>query len=66
MKPGLTPDQQNLMQFLNKLASSPYSVELMQEGNQILDSAVAEVQELQQNIDRVSNAVRTARRCANE
>jgi hypothetical protein len=66
MEPRLTPAQEALAQFLNKLASSPYSVELMQEGNQILEKAVVEVQELQQNIDHVSNVVRTARRCASE
>jgi hypothetical protein len=31
-EPQLTPAQQNLMNFLDKLASSPYSPELMQEG----------------------------------
>lgn len=63
MEPQLTPVQQNLMNFLNKLAIAPYSPELMQEGNQILDAAVAETQQLQENIHRASNAMRTARRC---
>jgi hypothetical protein len=66
MKPELTPAQQNLMDFLNKLASSPYSPELMEQGNQALDAAVAENQQLQENIHRVSNAMRNARRCGDE
>lgn len=66
MKPELTPTQQNLMNFLDKLTSSPYSPELMEQGNQALDAAVAENQQLQENIHRVSNAMRNARRCGNE
>ncbi len=66
MEPELTPAQQNLMDFLNKLAIAPYSPELMQEGNQVLDAAVAETQQLQENIHRASNAMRNARRSVNE
>jgi hypothetical protein len=66
MKPELTPAQQNLMNFLNKLANAPYSPQLMEEGNQALDAAVAETQQLQENIHRASNAIRNARRCGNE
>jgi hypothetical protein len=66
MEPQLTPAQQNLMDFLNKLAIAPYSPELMQEGNQALDAAVAETQQLQENIHRASNAMRNARRSVNE
>lgn len=66
MEPQLTPAQQNLMDFLNKLAIAPYSPELMQEGNQALDAAVAETQQLQENIHRASNTMRTARRCEGE
>jgi glutaminase len=62
----LTPTQQNLMDFLNKLAIAPYSPQLMEEGNQVLDAAVAESQQLQENIHRASNAMRNARRCGNE
>jgi hypothetical protein len=64
MKPGLTPAQQNLMDFLNKLASSPYSPQLMEEGNQALDAAVEETQQLQDNIHRVCNAMRSAQQTA--
>jgi uncharacterized protein YukE len=63
-EPQLTPAQQALMDFLNKLASSPYSVELMQEGNQALDAAVRESEQIQDNIHHASNAMRNARRCA--
>ena len=66
MKPELTPAQQDLMDFLDKLVSSPYSPELMEQGNQALDAAVAENQQLQENIHRVSNAMRNQRRCGNE
>ena len=65
MNPELTPAQQNLMDFLNKLTSSPYSPELMEQGNQALDAAVAETQQFQENIHRASNAMRNARRCGN-
>jgi hypothetical protein len=66
MKPELTPAQQDLMDFLDKLVSSPYSPELMEQGNQALDAAVAENQQLQENIHRVSNAMRNQRRCGDE
>jgi hypothetical protein len=64
MKPELTPAQQNLMDFLNKLAIAPYSPELMKEGNQALDAAVAETQQLQENIHRASNALRNVQQAA--
>jgi hypothetical protein len=64
MKPGLTPAQQNLLEFLGKLATSPYSPQLMDEGNQALDAAVAETQQLQENIHRASNAMRSAKQAA--
>ena len=64
-EPLLTPAQQNLMNFLDKLATSPYSPELMQEGNQVLDAAVEENQRLIDSIHSASNAMRNARQCAN-
>jgi glutaminase len=60
----LTPTQQKLMDFLNKLAIAPYSPQLMEEGNQVLDAAVAETQQLQENIHRASNALRNAQQAA--
>jgi hypothetical protein len=61
----LTPAEQNLLNFLDKLATSPYSPELMQEGNEALDQAVKENQRLQDSIHSASNAMRNARQCAN-
>ncbi|HEY9834833.1 MAG TPA: hypothetical protein V6D26_30045 [Stenomitos sp.] len=52
------------MNFLDKLATSPYSPELMQEGNQVLDAAVEENQRFQDSIHSASNAMRNARQCA--
>jgi hypothetical protein len=60
----LTPTQQNLMDFLDKLATSPYSPQLMNEGYQALDAAVAETQQLQENIHRASNALRNVQQAA--
>jgi len=62
-EPKLTPAQQNLMSFFDKLASSPYSPELMQEGYQALDAAVEENQRLKDSIDSTSNAMRSVRQC---
>lgn len=62
MEPALTPAQQNLMEFLNKLATSPYSPELMQEGYKALDAAVIENRQLQDSIHRCESAMRNARR----
>lgn len=62
-EPQLTPAQQNLMNFLDKLATSPYSPKLIQEGNQILDAAIEEHQRLQDSIHSASNAMRNAQQC---
>ena len=62
--PILTPAQQNLMNFLDKLATSPYSTQLMEEGNRVLDAAVEENQRLQESIHSASNAMRNVRQCA--
>jgi hypothetical protein len=63
-EPQLTPAQQNLMNFLDKLASSPYSPELMQEGYQALDAAVEENERLINSINGASSAFATAKKCA--
>ena len=63
-EPQLTPAQQNLMSFLDKLASSPYSLELMQEGYQALDAAVEENERLMDSINGTSSALATAKKCA--
>ncbi len=64
-EPIFTPAEQNLLNFLDKLATSPYSPELMQEGNEALDQAVEENQRLQDSIHSASNAMRNARQCTN-
>jgi hypothetical protein len=53
----LTPAQQTLMEFLDKLASTPYSPELMQEGNEALDQAVEENRRLTESINETSSAI---------
>lgn len=63
-EPQLTPAQQNLMKFLDKLGSSPYSPELMQEGYQALDAAVEENERLMDSINGASSALATAKKCA--
>jgi hypothetical protein len=55
--PILTPAQQNLLNFLDKLASSPYSPALIQEGNEALDQAVHEHHRLQETIHQTSSAI---------
>lgn len=64
-EPIFTPAEQKLLNFLDKLATSPYSPELMQEGNRVLDAAVEENQRLIDSIHSASNAMRNARQCAN-
>jgi hypothetical protein len=59
--PNLTPAQQSLMDFLNKLATAPYSPELMAEGNQALDAAVEEHRRLEETIHQTSSAIATHR-----
>jgi hypothetical protein len=54
---NLTPAQQNLMAFLDKLASSPYSPELIAEGNEALDLAVEEHRRLEASIHQTSSAL---------
>ncbi len=55
----LTPAQQNLINFLDKLASSPYSPALMEEGNKALDDAVEEHRRLEESIHQTSSALAT-------
>jgi hypothetical protein len=61
----LTPAQQNLMNFLDKLASSPYSPALMEEGNEVLDKAVEEHRSLQDSINQTSSAIANQTTAAN-
>ncbi len=64
MTERLTPAQQNLLNFLDKLATSPYSPQLMEEGSQALDAAVEENQRLQESIQETSSAMKTTQQCA--
>jgi len=57
MEPKLTPAQQNLMNFLDKLSTSKYSPQLMQEGYSALDEAVEENQRLQDSITTASKSL---------
>lgn len=64
MADQLTPAQQSLLNFLDKLASSPYSPALMQEGNEALDQAVEEHRRLEESIHEVSSAIATQKAAA--
>jgi len=46
----LTPKQQALMDFLNVLATTSLTPEMLAQGNQLLDAAADECRELQQSI----------------
>jgi hypothetical protein len=58
---NLTPAQQTLVNFLDKLATAPYSPELITEGNQALDAAVEEHRRLGETIHKTSSAIATHR-----
>jgi hypothetical protein len=49
-QPELTPKQQALMDFLNKLTTTSLTPETLAQGNQLLDAAADECRELQQSI----------------
>jgi hypothetical protein len=49
-QPELTPKQQELMDFLNELATTPLTTEVLARGNQLLDAAADECRDLQQSI----------------
>ncbi|HEY9706962.1 MAG TPA: hypothetical protein V6D48_02030 [Oculatellaceae cyanobacterium] len=65
-EPQLTPAQQNLMDFLNRLATTPATNELLAEGYQALDAAVEENQRLQESIADTATAMRNARAVTDE
>jgi hypothetical protein len=56
----LTPAEQKLLNFLDKLATSPYSTQLMEEGNRVLDEAVEENRRLQDSIAQADKALATS------
>ena len=49
-QPELTPKQQALMNFLDQLATTPLTPEMLTQGNQLLDAAADECRDLQQSI----------------
>ena len=56
-EPKLTPAEQNLMNFLDKLAVSPVTNELLAEGYSALDKAIEENQRLQDSITTASKSL---------
>jgi hypothetical protein len=59
----LTPAQQALSDFLDKLSTSEsVTPELLEEGNTKLDAAVEEYQSLQESIHGAAKAINTAHR----
>ncbi len=64
-EPILTPAQQNLLNFLDRLASSPYSPALMEEGNEALDAAVEEHRSLQESINEAASKIANHTAAAN-
>lgn len=64
MSEYLTPAQQKLMNFLNELAVSDVTPELLARGNQALDDAVAEHNQLSDSIHQTNSAIATAKKCA--
>jgi hypothetical protein len=47
-QPELTPKQQELMNFLSQLTTTPLTRETLAEGNQLLDAAADECREQQE------------------
>jgi hypothetical protein len=51
-QPELTPKQQELMDFLNELAITPVTPEVLARGNQLLDAAADECRQQQEAIQQ--------------
>jgi hypothetical protein len=49
-QPDLTPQQQILMDFLNELATTPVTPEVLARGNQLLDNAAEEYRQQQDSL----------------
>ena len=49
-QPELTPKQQQLMDFLDQLATTPLTPERLAQGNQLLDAAAQECRQQQEAI----------------
>lgn len=66
IEPQLTPAQQNLMDFLDRLATTPATNELLAEGYEALDAAVEENRRLQESIADTATAMRNAKAVTDE
>ena len=51
-QPELTPKQQQLMDFLNKLTTTPLTPETLAQGNRLLDEAADECRQQQEAIQQ--------------
>jgi hypothetical protein len=49
-QPELTPKQQELMEFLNQLATTPLTPQTLAQGNQLLDAAADEYRQQQEPV----------------
>jgi hypothetical protein len=49
-QPDLTPQQQQLMEFLNELVTAPVTPEVLARGNQLLDDAAEECRQQQDSL----------------
>jgi hypothetical protein len=56
-QPELTPKQQELMDFLNELAITPVTPEVLARGNQLLDAAADECRQQQEAIQQHTEVV---------
>jgi hypothetical protein len=51
-QPELTPKQQALMNFLDQLATTPVTPEVLARGNQLLDAAADECRQQQDSLQQ--------------
>jgi hypothetical protein len=60
--PLLTPSEQDLVEFLDELSTSPYSPELIDKGRQVMDAAVKERIRLDDTINSASKAINNVKK----
>ncbi len=56
-QPELTPKQQQLMNFLKELATTPLTPETLAQGNQLLDAAADEYRQQQEPVRQQQEGV---------
>ena len=61
-QPELTPKQQQLMEFLNELATTPLTPEALAKGNQLLDAAADECRQQQDSLRQQTEVANDLRR----